>query len=696
VSTSYPPPLPEAVQPLDLAPYLADSTVEMPAPVKPLAYTTPDAERLETPLRLLPPLGEVEPWWKRHLFLVFAVALVCGYFYYIHCYFIPAPGLPGIDENAYLVGGKNIVDHHSTGFAPPTDYAYVGLMWVKSEKNGWYYPKYGFGPSLLAAVALWTGGAKHGIEWAYLISPICTSLSVLAMFLLTRAITNSFFGLLSMIALGSSMTVLFYSIIPNSHAPSLCMVTWGMYMLIRWWLTGRAWRGIIAGLLLGYAVTIRYSEAMLLLPLYPLDMVLSDLAWWKAAKTGGHLHWLYLMIKTLCFLPIGPLGIAVLLSIRYRRLKSYLRASVPLIAWAIPVAVLTLFNHATLGHLSGYDLTRESKGFTSDEFVAKWPFAVQQLYLFGLFVFLPLGLAGMMMLFRQSSRYALLLLLWFLPGTLLYFAYYWGRGVPGPGYLRFFESFFPAAIAAGMWLLYSAGWGARRGWMRQVNRGSFATPISAGLLTMGCAMIGFWITQPMLIAQERANANLAWSADSILFRTHAAHPKAANPVTFCDTGMFPQLLQHMQFVGKGDWYSGDAFDQRFSGGFGIFGIMRGKNDPNDDDKAPVLLQTDRIDYMTKFYAGKTDQDLVKYMHQLVADALAKGRPVYAVLSPAEFHDWKKRLLTDGFTATTLEHWIEPDKLEPIPDNPLAPRDWFGMFGNTAGEFYLLDLHHAAK
>jgi hypothetical protein len=108
------------------------------------------------------------------------------------------------------------------------------------------------------------------------------------------------------------------------------------------------------------------------------------------------------------------------------------------------------------------------------------------------------------------------------------------------------------------------------------------------------------------------------------------------------------------------------------------------------------LQTERIDYMTNFYANKTDADLVKSMHQLVAEALAQGRPVYAVLSPAEFHDWKKRLLTDGFTATTLEHWIEPDKPEPIPDNALAPRDWFGMFGHSSAEFYLLDLHHASK
>ena len=61
---------------------------------------------------------------------------------------------------------------------------------------------------------------------------------------------------------------------PNSHATAVCCATWGMYLLIRWWqlrergvVVQQRWRPLGAGLLLGYAATIRYSEATLLLPL---------------------------------------------------------------------------------------------------------------------------------------------------------------------------------------------------------------------------------------------------------------------------------------------------------------------------------------------------------------------------------------------------------------------------------------------
>ena len=58
----------------------------------------------------------------------------------------------------------------------------------------------------------------------------------------------------------------------------------------------------------------------------------------------------------------------------------------PIFAWAVPVAALVTFNWFTVGHLTGYDNTNESNGFSVDYFVNKWDFAVYQVYLFGLFV----------------------------------------------------------------------------------------------------------------------------------------------------------------------------------------------------------------------------------------------------------------------------------------------------------------------
>ena len=141
-----------------------------------------------------------------------------------------------------------------------------GFSWLARKltvhtQAGWYYPKYPAGSSFLYAIAIWVGGDKHGKEWAFYVSPICMALAMLATFLIARAVAGSFYGLLAMIVLACGQTTLELANDPNSHAPALCMVTWGMYFLLRWWQTGSIWRGVIAGLLLGYAVTIRYTEA---------------------------------------------------------------------------------------------------------------------------------------------------------------------------------------------------------------------------------------------------------------------------------------------------------------------------------------------------------------------------------------------------------------------------------------------------
>src|SRR5258708_30204930 len=94
------------------------------------------------------------------------------------------------------------------------------------------------------------------------------------MFLPARARAGSFYAILAMIVLAAGQTLLLYSQESNSHTPSVCLVIWGIFFLLRWWQTGAWWRGLAAGFLLGCAVTIRYTEALLLFPLYPLDHIL--------------------------------------------------------------------------------------------------------------------------------------------------------------------------------------------------------------------------------------------------------------------------------------------------------------------------------------------------------------------------------------------------------------------------------------
>ena len=58
-----------------------------------------DAELDAPPTRAVP---AGEPLWTRRLFLFIALAVAAAYGFAVFSWFVPAPGRPGIDENAYL------------------------------------------------------------------------------------------------------------------------------------------------------------------------------------------------------------------------------------------------------------------------------------------------------------------------------------------------------------------------------------------------------------------------------------------------------------------------------------------------------------------------------------------------------------------------------------------------------------------
>jgi hypothetical protein len=631
----------------------------------------PITEFVEPPLRLLPQITDLEAAWQRGLFLCIALAIVAGYFFFLMSFWVPAPGRPGIDENGYLVGGKNIAQHFTTGFKPINDFIFIGAMWIRTPA-GWYYPKYPAGTSLLNAIAILVGGARHGHEFAFLVSPICMSLAVLGMFFLTRAIAGSFCGILAMIALATGITSLQRAINPDSHAPALCMVVWGMFLLIRWWQSGKFFFGIAAGLLLGFAVTIRYTEALLLFPLYALDQVLSDTNFAKS-------NW-FVLTKLIRFLPIGPIGLVTLLSVHWKRWSSWWRAMLPIFAWAVPVGILVIFNWFAMGHITGYDTTNESAGFSTAEFLRKGDFAFFQIYVFGLFLLLPLGIAGLVMMYHANWRIALLLTLWWLPGTLLYTAYYWGNQSPGIAFLRFLLTLFPPLIITAVWFLRMAGVGIDA----SINRiyGSISAPLAAGIIIAITASVGLIATIPELERQQRGNLNLHYSAQRIFARVNPARdPKP--PVVFVDEGLFPQLLQYMQFMSDGDWYSIDAFEPRAGGGFGILGVGQLAK---ADQATPVVLQRERITYMNSVLSGKSAADLIQLQRHVVDDALTQNRNVYAILTDFQAMQFGAHFISGEYEMTRLDKWTEPCT---IPDSPpgrpngssqsmaLAPASWSG-------------------
>src|SRR4029078_10527845 len=102
------------------------------------------------------------------------------------------------------------------------------------------------GLPLLDAIPLWLNW-EHGKAWALYMSPLGASLALLGMFLLLRALAGALLGIMAMILLGMNVTMLGLANNPNSHAPCVAFVVWGMFMMIRWWQTGSSGGGLTRG-----------------------------------------------------------------------------------------------------------------------------------------------------------------------------------------------------------------------------------------------------------------------------------------------------------------------------------------------------------------------------------------------------------------------------------------------------------------
>ncbi|HMB95270.1 MAG TPA: hypothetical protein VKK61_04450, partial [Tepidisphaeraceae bacterium] len=284
----------------------------------------------------------------------------------------------------------------------------------------------------------------------------------------------------------------------------------------------------------------------------------------------------------------------------------------------------------------------------------------------------PLGIAGLILMYRKTWRIALLLTLWLLPGTLLYMTYYWGNNAPGVAYLRFFLTLFPPLIIAALWLLREAGG----------ERGSIVAPLTAGILVAATAAVGLMASLPELERQQRGNLNLHFSDQQILAKINPMRDKP--PVVFADQGLFPQLLQYMQFMCDGNWYPTDVFELRAMGGFGVLGLAQ-KMDPSGQN-GPVVLQRERVDYMEGVLKGKTAADLIRLQHSVMDDALSQSRPIYAILTSIQAPEFRKHFISSDYEMTELTHWSEPCSINfpatnrangMYEESPLAPPSWSG-------------------
>jgi 4-amino-4-deoxy-L-arabinose transferase-like glycosyltransferase len=467
------------------SPMIVPDKIAAPAPLAPLPLLMPDNL---TP----PPVSEAR--WYRWTWLVVAIVVLAAYSAFVFRFWDAADD--GVDQNAYLVGGRLLAEHGTMKYVLPNPYAYVGSMFVRMP-DGTYFPKYPVGLPLLYAMFFWgfkiasvLPWLKYHVNpnqaayWAFLVSPLSAIAAVAGTFLIARRLAGSFPGVMAAILLGTSQLMISLAANANSHASCTAFTVWGMYALICWQQKGGWWKGLLGGLLIGFAATIRYSEFLLVIPVgfaclgrmrwnqsrsyIGTGAVLAFLVaayFWAENYTGpayvfvpkfGNRWWYYhdLEYRTLAGVALSLVGClcCVLAFIRWYvdDYKWFLRNILPGLGWAVPFGGMLVFNLITMHTATGYDATHESgsgSAFAWAFFYKNWEKAVRSLYDLDAFFVLPVGVVGIVMLFRRSWQTALTLTGWLVPGVLLYMFYYWSMDFD-VAYARFFLTFIPA-IAIG-------------------------------------------------------------------------------------------------------------------------------------------------------------------------------------------------------------------------------------------------------
>jgi 4-amino-4-deoxy-L-arabinose transferase-like glycosyltransferase len=435
----------------------------------------------------------------RWIFVALAVTVAAAAFLFTYWFWVPAD--PNVDENAYLVGGRMLALHGSPGFTPPDPYSLVGKMWIVT-REGMVYPKYPLGVSLLVAAVLKAFGLATGVRAAYWISPVLLILALMAVFLLVREVAGSFAGLLAEIALAASPVVLVEAIDPDSHSTDLFCVSWGMLLLFRWWRLGKLRHATLAGLLLGYAVIVRYTEGLLLL----------------------------------------PLGLVILFRLRSEGRRAMGQASVLIGCWLVAPALQLAFNLRALHAFTGYDATGESTAFSWAYFSQNWWMTVRQLFSFGLHLLLPVGVLGLAALWLRSRPLAAVLWAWLLPNLLLYTAYYFALENNNDNPIRFFMTVFPPLVLAAAWLLAQGADASRRRVLQ---------PGLALVLVLVSAALGVRTALPWLRSDYAERLSAARAERAVL-----AHAPAGSVI------FGPQEpLMALQFTGDYRLYGRNIFSQ---------------------------------------------------------------------------------------------------------------------------------------
>jgi Dolichyl-phosphate-mannose-protein mannosyltransferase len=567
-----------------------------------------------------------------------AIGLCAAYLYFLWPYTPLADANNNV--NGYLVTGKLIAQQGHGGVTPEHPLEFVGWMWNMADVTndtpggGTFYSKYPLGVPLIVA-------AMYGVlpqeQWAtsvHYLNPVMMALGMLGVFAVARQLMNSFASLVAMSVCALSPIVLMLSTDARSHATAVFFVTWGVAAALWFAKSGRLWVGVISGLLLGYAVIVRYTEGLMVLPL------------------------LFACVLAMC------------------RVKGLWRAmvvvAVPMLAWAVFPTIQVAYNQWHFSEFTGYDATKESTAFNAVDFSRKWTDGVNSLYNTGAYFMLPLGVAGFLVMLRWRLAGGLMLLLWFVPGFLVYMSYYWGQQMVLWDFLRFFATLFAPVFIAGVYLL-------DRATKVEVESGLWAMigTIAVKVLTIG-AVAGWtsYVAVNSSIGPLQRNRDMG---DNLLSTTQWINQTLKIPDAAIVFGDSQRLLNHLQFARN--------FRKLYGGEWVI--------DPKDRVVPPIRTQSDSdANPIQPERRAHTEKHLVALgndarrdeARKLIGKALDRNDEVWVILSPEMARSFRTRVLAgSGLKWENFSHSEPIERQGEGRRNPMAnamaggkdarPRTW---------------------
>ena len=248
--------------------------------------------------------------------------------------------------------------------------------------EGKYYGQYPPGlPALLALVFRPLGW--YPTLW---VLPVMATMALLGLYLVVREWVGAGWALLAAVLMAVNPVANRHALGADSHTAVCFFLIWGLYGVIRWERSRSVFWAALAGFCLGVIPSIRYAEALFLIPFAVYVFSASrDGRWWRSV------------------------------------LAALACASVPLVA-------LALRNDMAFGAFwkTGYSISGEQTGFGLGYFVRHAIPYLVMLPIVGVALVFPFGVKGMVELCKrpETRNRGYLLTGLAVPITLLYMAYY--------------------------------------------------------------------------------------------------------------------------------------------------------------------------------------------------------------------------------------------------------------------------------